>query len=253
MAHWLKKSQSTNKRTEKEKNIMTNYETQKQEYIIELKNRIRKQEEMISYLEKRNSELDKKKEEISLALHNTYSDFQQICAGTGFTSYAKTVGSNKFRVNTYWNFKLRCFSTNVWAVTENKEDVKYATALWFNENDPDLVSAAKRHQDTVENLKNGWSLLEKNRELAEELIRKDHITTANNNSIVVITSRVKALTDQSIAYHTRCYFGNEDGDAFVCSVLGSSDISMSHEKFTSYYNKWVSNHEEMLAKVRADF
>ena len=88
---------------------MTNYETQKQEYIIELKNRIRKQEEMISYLEKRNSELDKKKEEISLALHNTYSDFQQICAGTGFTSYVKTVGSNKFRVNTvFFNKCMGC-------------------------------------------------------------------------------------------------------------------------------------------------
>lgn len=232
---------------------MTNYETQKQEYIIELKNRIRKQEEMISYLEKRNSELDKKKEEISLALHNTYSDFQQLYSGASFTSYLKTVGSNKFRVDTNWDFDSRCFRTTIWVVNEKKEPVKYATALWFPEKDHDLIAAAKSHQEAVENLKNGWSLLENRRELAEEVIRKDHITTANNNSIVVITSSVKALTDRSIAYHTRCYFANEDGDAFVCSVLGSSDISKSHEKFTSYYNKWVSNHEEMLAKVRADF
>ena len=228
-------------------------ETERQEYIVELKAQIRRQEEMISYLEKRNSALDKEKERISLALHNTYSDFQQICAGTGFTSYVKTVGSNKFRVNTYWNFKLRCFSTNVWAVTENKEDVKYATALCFDKNDPDLIAAAKRHQDIVETLKNGWSLLETSRELAEEVIRTDHITTVNNNSLVVITSKVEALTDQSISYWTRCYFANEEGDAFVCSVLGSSDISRGYEKFTSYYDKWMNNHEEILAEVREDF
>ena len=230
---------------------MTNHE--KQEYIIELKEQIRKQEETISCLEQANKKNEELKEKMEAGWTKSCQNLQQLYSGASFTSYVKTVGSNKFRVDTNWDFNSRCFRTTIWVVNEKKEPVKHATALWFPEKDHDLISAAKSHQDAVENLKNGWSLLEINRELAEEVIRKDHITTANNNSIVVITSSVKALTDQSIAYHTRCYFGNEDGDAFVCSVLGSSDISMNHEKFTSYYNKWVSNHEEMLAKVRADF
>lgn len=232
---------------------MTNYETQKQEYIIELKEQIRKQEETISYLEQENKKNEELKEKMEAGWTKGYQNLQQLYSGASFTSYVKTVGSNKFRVDTNWDFDSRCFRTTIWVVNEKKEPVKYATALWFPEKDHDLIAAAKSHQEAVENLKNGWSLLENRRELAEEVIRKDHITTANNNSIVVITSSVKALTDRSIAYHTRCYFANEDGDAFVCSVLGSSDISMSHEKFTSYYNEWMSNHEKMLAKVREDF
>lgn len=218
---------------------MTN-NNERQEYIIELKQEIRKQEHMISYLREGKDVADK--------------NVQEMFEGSKYTSYIKTVGSNKFRVDTNWCFDLHCFVTTIWNVTEQKEYVNNPCALCFLKEDRNFFAAAERHQNTVEALKSGWSLWTSDTDLNEEVIRKDYVTTANNNSLVVITSKVDVPSGQFVDYWTRCYFSNEEGDAFVCKPLGFSHIGMTgYEEFTPYYEKWVNNHEQVLAEVRKDF
>lgn len=199
-------------------------------------------------MKKMNQQETMKKEVEGISAFNQASQqLQELMDKSSLSDFIETEALNRFIVHTSWSFVSHKFVTAVFIATANELPVSSSDGYYccvMSRETNDISEAVNLHHAVVSALKE-WSVYDDFTD--QTILRRDHVTTKNDNSIVVITSQ------QKDRFWTRCYIADKKGNALAVKNK-SFDIGYidGYAKSTSSYDKGLANHEQMLAEAYAD-
>lgn len=188
-----------------------------------------------------------KEKEVVSGLNQASQQLLELMDKSSLSDFIETDTLNRFIVNTSWSFVSHKIVTAVLIANANELPVSSSDGYYccvMSRETNDISEAVNLHHAVVAALKE-WSAYDDFTD--QTILRRDHITTKNDNSIVVITSQ------QKDRFWTRCYLADKKGNALAVKNK-SFDIGYidGYAKSTISYDKGLVNHEQMLAEVYAD-